>query len=244
MTRRPHPGVCVYCGGGFTELTWDHVVPRAWYPDSVAVAEEKWKVPACSTCNAEHGKNERELLVRLGLSFGYSDPIAVGIGARAFRSVDPRQAKSPSDYRARLALFRQLDSEIERLSPPPQGGILPNFGPTAESMGKVLAIPVPEEGLIRFGTKVIRGMTYLRTGNVLDASREVEVFVIDNNDSEPVREILERFGKAEERGAAVVFESAWAEDDPVCGVFVITIWQRLKLYGATNPRQSAEVNGT
>lgn len=38
---------CVYCLKHFEELTSDHVLPRAWYPDNVPENIEKWQVPSC-----------------------------------------------------------------------------------------------------------------------------------------------------------------------------------------------------
>jgi len=48
MAKKSSNTRCVHCLEYFEELTSDHVLPKAWYPDDTPDNLEKWQVPACS----------------------------------------------------------------------------------------------------------------------------------------------------------------------------------------------------
>src|SRR3569833_975591 len=62
MPMPPQPGRCVHCLSYHESLTWDHVFPVAWYPDTTPEGTEKWKVPSCEECNRSHGETENILM--------------------------------------------------------------------------------------------------------------------------------------------------------------------------------------
>ena len=89
MAKRPPAGKCVHCLKYSDNLTWDHVFPQAWYPDTTPPNIEKWKIPSCPRCNREYGKLEEDLLWRLGLSVDPKDQKSLGITNKVLRSTKP-----------------------------------------------------------------------------------------------------------------------------------------------------------
>ena len=58
MAKNPEKGKCVHCLKVPVDRTWDHMFPKAWYPDTTAENLEKWQVPSCRECNQRLGKLE------------------------------------------------------------------------------------------------------------------------------------------------------------------------------------------
>jgi hypothetical protein len=239
MAKRPPPGPCVHCGLHSDELTWDHVFPKAWYPDDTPENLEKWKMPACLACNGEYGELEKDLLLRLGMSIGPEEARASGIADKVIRSMDPSAAHDERDRAARARQHAALGKEMIDVGDNPQMGVLPGFGPNPDPAKRSSwGIRVPKESLERLGQKIVRGLTYIRTGKLIGAGYLLEVFVLNGEAAQPVNEILGRHGVRHDRGPGVAVWRAPADDDPISGVFAIEIWGRLKLYAGVHPRVS------
>lgn len=86
MTRRPPPGKCVHCLAEPVLRTWDHVFPKSWYPTSTPANLEKWKIPACETCNREYGTLEHDLMLKIGLCLDPDTQESAGIVEKVLRS--------------------------------------------------------------------------------------------------------------------------------------------------------------
>lgn len=84
MAKRPPSGRCVHCLKESLELTWDHVFPQAWYPDTTPANLEKWKIPACLECNQLHSKSEGDLLVNLAMCIDPDDRFRAGLLREGF----------------------------------------------------------------------------------------------------------------------------------------------------------------
>src|SRR5215470_6563811 len=125
MPRRPPPGPCVHCLQHFNELTWDHVIPRAWYPDDTPENLERWKIPSCGKCNREYGELEQDLLIRLGMSIGREEAKASGIAERVIRSTDPRAGRNEKDRLARARRNVELSRHMIDVDAENQKGVLP-----------------------------------------------------------------------------------------------------------------------
>jgi len=220
------PGQCIHCRRNFENLTSDHVFPLSWYPDSTPLTLEKWQAPACEACNAGHGKAERRLLQSLALG---TDPWvagAMGVGEKALRSIDPRAAKTKKDQQERQKAQDKFRRETKHASAIPGGDVLPNIGtivPTDERgyvMGKVSAADV--ELLVR---KIVRGITYLRTGQVIPDHYEImvippsKIHKLPESWLQTSREIFERLP-----GFRV--DRHYDPDDLFVAFFRIFIWER------------------
>jgi hypothetical protein len=129
MSKRPNPGNCTYCLEFSEKLTWDHVLPVSWYPDTTPNNIEKWKVPACRKCNREFGRVEEELLLKLGLCLDPQSIASLGISHKVLRAVNPAYAKNDRDKRVRERKRNKLLKEAVHFDKLPENGVFPNFGP-------------------------------------------------------------------------------------------------------------------
>ena len=121
-------GKCVHCLKNNVTVTDDHVFPRSWYPENTSTSIEKWKIPACSPCNKEHGKSEQDLLIRLGLCIDPQSPGALGIVPKALRSISPQYAADEREAQHRKAKREKLLRQIIKGNDLLRESIYPNFG--------------------------------------------------------------------------------------------------------------------
>jgi hypothetical protein len=150
MANRPPPGICAHCLQFSDDLTWDHVFPQAWYPETTPLDLEKWKMPACQDCNARFGRLERDLLVRLGLCVPPATAATAGIVEKVLRGLDPNAASSKRDRRARAADRERITKELVTFERPPNEGVLPGLGVHAGSATKEFpAVLIPSDSLER-----------------------------------------------------------------------------------------------
>lgn len=241
MGRRPPPGLCVHCVCHHQELTWDHVFPRAWYPDTTPANLEKWKMPACRECNREHGQLEEELLLRLGMCVSRTDSKAAGISEKALRSIQPEAARSARDRAARAARRAAVLREVERMPAAPEYGLLPGFGRRAEAAdATVTTVTIAADTLVKLGTKLVRGITYVTRGTCIDPVRYViEVFLAREGDPQvaAINAMIRRLGATLDREPGISVAHAHAADDREQGLFLIEIWGRLRLHGSVLRRR-------
>jgi len=128
MTKRPPSARCVHCIRFFEKLSWDHVFPKSWYPDTTLPNLEKWKIPSCKPCNSEYGRLEDDLMIRIGLCLDPNDPKSLGIPQKAIRAISPQFAKDENDKLLRNAKRRQILGQASFSHDVPHHGIYPNFG--------------------------------------------------------------------------------------------------------------------
>lgn len=230
MARRPPPGQCVHCLGHFEELTWDHVFPEAWYPDTTPENLEKWKIPSCLPCNALHAKSESELLVRFGLCIDPDDSNNAGIVEKALRALSPASGENEKDVRARTAHRQKILNQVFEGEDIPYQAVYPGFGPQPgiHDLTRV-AVPISATGLRRLVEKIVRGITYLQDHKLVENPYKVEHFVLTDEGAAPIKDILTRFGKVYERPGITVTRAVVAEDQ-MTAVYAVGIWGRLTAY--------------
>lgn len=240
MAKRPTPGDCIHCGERFDELTWDHVFPRAWYPENTPEGLEKWKVPSCERCNAEYGALEQDLLLRMGMCLGPEDSEAAGIPQKALRTIKPEFAKAERDRLARQKARETVKAEIEWTDELNTEGLLPGFGPRPYfEYSQYAAVKISAESLRRMGVKLAKGLTYVLRGKTIPPDYEIEIIFPGGPDAAQVAPQFERAARTENRGPGLTVAHTWAHDDPVAALFKITVWGRLVLYAAVLPRETA-----
>ena len=239
MAKRPVAGRCVHCLQFHEELTWDHVFPEAWYPDTTPEDMEKWKVPSCDACNKNHGKNEAELLVRFGLCVPPDQPSNMGIVDKALRALDPEAGRNPKDATARGLKRTRILSQTLTGSSIPRQAIYLGFGPyPTQPEADQVAITISAKGLRRLTEKVIRGLTYIEEGKFIESSHEIENFVVNEAGASEFRAALDRFSTSHERPPGLRIRRAVIPEDRVSAIFEIEVWGQLKLYGTVMPRKS------
>ncbi len=235
MAKPPGPGRCVHCLKSRQTRTWDHVLPKGWYPDSTPENIKKWQIPSCIKCNREYGKLEDELLVRIGLCLDPEDLKAAGVSEKAIRAINPRFGKSSKDTRRRQAKREKILRESMLGPDIPDHGIYPGFD---EAWGRPrdqqLAIPFRAEHIRRLTEKIVRGIFFIEDNMLIEPPFNIEFYALSESGAEPIKNLLDRFGKEYVREPGIVVRRAVAPEDATSSVFEIAIWGRLKMFAAVN----------
>lgn len=246
MPRRPTAGQCVHCLKIFDSLTWDHLFPVSWYPNTTPTNLEKWKFPSCESCNNKYGKTEEELLWRLGLCVGCKDARSSGISDRVIQSLNPNYAKTDRERLARQRKREKVIQETEGLKKSikefPAESILPNFGPQDNlEYSKCSIVPVPVEELRSFGCKLIRGISYICDKSFIGKDYVIDIFFVHDTNSLHVLKLIEKFGKNYYRGPGIRIGRAVTIEDSISSIYAIEIWGKLKIYGTVTKRERGDV---
>ncbi len=232
--RKSRIGRCVHCLRESVELTKDHVFPASWYPDD-APPIERWTVPSCKPCNAELGRIEGEVFVKVGACLDPNDPVTAGLVRRTLRAMDPREGTTPIDQRARARLLKKFMAETKLVSPDDR--ILPPFNekwgrPPEEQVG----IKVPESALRRLGEKITRGIHYLNGGRFIEPSYEIGVFL----DADPVPaelvDVVEKRGEVYANEPGIVVRRFASDDEHYWSVSSIELWSQWKIWVTVGPK--------
>ncbi len=238
MPRKFTSGRCVHCLQFFEELTSDHLFPKSWYPKTTPGDLEKWQIPSCKDCNKKYGKIEQDLLVRFGLCLDKRKEGASGISELALRSMNPDAGKSPKDSEHRQKLRHKILQEAFKGAEIPQQAILPGFGPKKEqSMEGAIGVIIGVDELQVLGEKLIRGLTYITSSNYIEDDHAIDI-LFDPNQGAPISELAGRFGAKYHRGPGINILYGTAHDDPISGVFEITIWDTFRFYAVVNTKKN------
>jgi hypothetical protein len=236
MAKKFREGRCVHCLGYFRNLSSDHVFPLSWYPESTPPEIEKWQVPSCTDCNALNGRNEEDLLVRLGLCVQHDHYASSGIAQKAIRAFDSSQGKNPKDANLRSLKRDKVLRELRPVNEIPIETFVPNFGPSRTS-GTVSA-PIPIQKLRILGRKLVRGITYVLNDRLLiEADHEIDVHVVNEVGAAAARKLISQYGRTYDRGSGIAIGQARASEDLQSGIFEIEIWGRLWLHATVVPIQ-------
>lgn len=225
---------CVYCLEYFEELTSDHVLPKAWYPDDTPDNLEKWQVPSCYECNQEHGKNEEELLLKLGLHFDPQEGDYQNVAGKVSRSMNPKHGKSKRDRRKRLNQRNRVKNEVYRGSKINFSksnvlsgfGFRPDFPPSAQP-----PILIPEKKIKKFCEKVTRGIYYLFNDIYIEKDYDIATYV-PSEIPQQIHDMLRQDGKEYNCGNGIQVIMANCIDEKHSALLEITIWDRLRLCSA------------
>ena len=95
-------GKCIHCLKTSNNITDDHVLPKSWYPENTPKEIEKWTAPACQRCNADLGKLEEDLKIKLALCLNPEDPDLRSITQDVIRALNPKKGRDPKDSAASM----------------------------------------------------------------------------------------------------------------------------------------------
>lgn len=233
MSSYPLSGECVHCGHYNKVLTWDHVFPKAWYPDTTSPLLEKWQIPACKPCNQRYGKIEDDLLLHLGLCLEPSDAKSSGITEKVLRALNPDFAKSAKDRRHRLARRQKILRETFRAGEVPQDGFFPHFDkPSDQWREPPVGIRLNADYIDLLTVKIVKGITYIEDGYIIKPPHEVSVHILRDRDAAPIEALLLKLGVMYAREPGIVVMRATAIDEPKTAMYSIEIWGRLKMYAS------------
>ena len=231
MAKRPPSGRCVHCLRQVDDLTWDHVFPEAWYPETTPQNLEKWKIPSCLDCNQLHAKSEGDLLIRFGLCVDPDDPRNAGIVEKALRATRADLGKNEKDASRREALRQKILGEVFEGDKIPYQAVYPGFGPQPGIHDQVrVAVPVSATSIRRLVEKIVRGITYIEDHKFVEKPFEVQQYVLTDEGAGPLKAMLERFGQVYERGPGLVVVRAVVPEDGITALYSIEIWGRFKGY--------------
>ena len=231
MSRKPPPGKCIHCCNHAEDRNWDHVFPESWYPIDTPTDLEKWKIPSCIECNREYGKLEQALLVRLALCLDPSSPKNRGIIDRAMRAIEPERGRDEIDRRARAAKRKKIAGDVLIGAGIPNEGIYPGLGERwYRPVEHRAAITVEAHHIRRFCEKIVRGITYLESGEYIELPHAIEFFALTEEGAQAFKEPLDKFGKTLSRGPGIEVRRAIAPEDNISGIYEISIFGQFVMY--------------
>ncbi len=227
---------CVLCLKPFNESvkedkkTVEHIFPKAWYPENTPINLEKWRVPSCQKCNNDYSRIEQDLLVCLGLGLFNSDENAPGIIQKARRSVDPNCAKNERDRQKRLMLKKRIAGNLSSTDQIPQKAMIPNFGPPPNIKGTQPVLLIKADHIKLFTEKIVRGLTFLLDGYLIEPDYSIDYHLLNDKDSEPHLNKICKLGETYHKGPGIVVRRAVASNDKIGSFYHIEVWGRLKIF--------------
>lgn len=241
MTRRFRATRCVHCLSHSDDVSSDHVFPKSWYPRSTPANLEKWQAPSCAKCNHEHGKNENELLIRLGLCVSPEELASLGISDKARRALDPSMARDGIDRQRRVLKRNQIIDEIRLANQVPSHTFVPGFEPSLRDIvfGR-LALGLSGARLTMLGRKLVCGATYvLHDRSCIEVDHVITVHIVNAVGAGYANALIDKYGTRAHRGPGIVIGQARPAEDSQSAIFEILIWNRLILYASVVPASAA-----
>lgn len=247
MPRKPRPGKCVHCLKETTVLTWDHVFPKGWYPEDTPPNVEKWKIPACKSCNAEYGMLEEDLGIRIAFCIGPDAPNAKGIYEKALRSMDASYGRHMKD---RIRRAKKRDKYLGMLMKGPSvpdSAVYPGF---EEKWGRPpeerIAVQIYVHELQRIVEKIIKGIAFIEDGRFINSNMEIEHHPAHHSAAAPLDELLVKHGVKHSRAPGIEVIRAVTPEDGISAIYKIIIWGQWMMYASVMPhsaRRPARADG-
>jgi hypothetical protein len=161
----------------------------------------------------------------------------MGIADKALRALNPDAGRNARDTTARASMRERILRQSYNGLNIPRQAIYPGFGPqSTQSEAEQVAITISARGLKQLTEKVVRGLTYLEEGKLIETTHEIENFVVNEAGASEFCAALDRFGTTHERPPGLRIRRAVIQEDRVSGIFEIEIWGQLKLYATVTPK--------
>ena len=234
MAKKPGPGKCVHCLRDVEERNFDHVFPKAWYPDSTPPDLEKWQIPSCLRCNTEYGKLEQDFLLKVGMCLDPFAPASASIVRKMARSLNPAFGRNPRDAQHRLGKARNILSQTRQGDQIPSHGFFPGLGDRWAMSDERVAVPIPKLSFKRVTEKIVRGVFYIEDKKFIEPPYKIDFYAVEDRDATLVERMLDQFGSEYAREPGIVVRRAIAHEDGVSAVFAITSWQQFKTYAVVS----------
>lgn len=194
---------------------------------------EKWKVPSCYKCNAEYGVLEQDMLMRLACCVDPNTAASSGIYRKVLRSMDARYAPNLKEAHIRIARRNKLLAQLLHGDQIPQVGIYPGLGERwNRSKDAQVAITIPESSFRRLTEKIVRGISFIEDQRFIEPPYSIDFYALEDTDSVPIRELLDRFGTEYAKGPGILVNRAVMPDDGVTAFISIEVWSSFKLYAS------------
>jgi hypothetical protein len=240
MAKNPEKGKCVHCLGDTVDRTWDHIFPKAWYPDTTPENLEKWQIPSCLECNQRLGKLENDLIGRIALTLDAKNPASKGLAEKALRAINPAEARDDGDAVAREARAKKLLNEMFKGEQIKSKNIVPGLGERwGRSVEEQVAIKIPDESFPAITEKIVRGLAFREEGVFIEPPQEIECHLASEEGLDDVKNLLAEHGKEFKREPGLVIRRASLDDGDL---YEITFWDQFKTY-ATVSKPEAPAGG-
>jgi len=209
MPKPPPPGKCIHCLKDSNNLTWDHVIPRGWYPDNTQNNVEKWSVPSCEPCNKEYGKIEEEMLTK---------------------AINQKHGKNDIDRKKRSDKRNKILKNLLHGNNIPKEGCYPGFeGTNANNSFNDIALLIDSDHLYKIAKKIVKGIIYINKNIFIQEPYSIKFEVFSEEDTVELHTLLDKHGTVHEIPPGVYIKKAIA-DDTMSSIFYIELWGKLKMY--------------
>lgn len=200
---------------------------------------EKWVIPSCLPCNVEYGKIERLLLQKLGMGVDPWVPGGEGIGERALRSFDPREAKGPRDLKHREGARDRMARELKTVKEIPEDATtFPNIGRIHEPSDDGYMTMDIGQYMYEWGkimAKFMRGITFREYGVVIGDEYIVTTFMPSEHDKLPAG-FFAGPSKRFDRGVGFIVERFQVPEDQLSALFRVFLWSKYEIIGVVNKK--------
>jgi hypothetical protein len=221
----------VHCVNFFKNLTWDHVFPESWYPETTPPNIEKWEIPSCPACNQNYGRLEEDLMIRIGLCLDPSDPRCLGIPQKAIRAISPDLARNEDDKRAREAKRKQILSDCSFGPHVPNHGFYPNFSNILNvPKEKQIVLNISPESVRKLNEKIVKGIVYLEDSHYIEPPFKISFYALEDRDSVSIVNSMKTHGQIYAREPGITVTRAVLPEDRITSLYFIDIWGRFKMY--------------
>ena len=230
MAHNPTEVRCIHCLKKLDRKTrtWDHVLPRAWYPDTMCAHMSKWKAPSCQRCNKELGDIEAHLFIRLAFLIDPDDPELSSIVKKVKNSLDPRRGRDEKDRGCRARLRESLRDEFGFTEHIPNSAILPLRRPPLHPGPQ---LPLDSEKMRKFAEKVIRGLEYALFKQYIDSNRNLEIHFCSEHSIPEVEKMFLRDNiKSHYRGPGFEVLVASTGGKINEAMYKVTVWKQVYFY--------------
>lgn len=228
MAKNPEKGKCVHCLKDSVERTWDHMFPRAWYPDTTPENLEKWQIPSCLECNQRLGKLENDLIGRIALTLDAKNPASKGLAVKALRAINPAEARDEGDAAAREARAKKILGEMFKGEQIKSRNVVPGLGERwGRPVEEQIAIKIPAESFPAITEKIVRGLAFREEGVFIEPPLEIECHLISEEGLDDVKTLLAEHAKEFKREPGLVIRRANFNDGDL---YEITFWDQFKTY--------------
>jgi len=229
MAKNPEKGKSVHCLKDSVERTWDHMFPKAWYPDTTPENLEKWQIPSCLECNQRLGKLESDLIGRIALTLDANNPASKGLAEKALRTINPAQARDEGDAAAREARAKKILGDMFKGEQIKAKNVVPGLGERwGRPVSEQLAIKIPDESFPAITEKIVRGLVFREDGGVfIEPPQEIECHLATEEGLDDVKTLLAEHGKEFKREPGLVIRRASLDGGDLSE---ITFWDQFKTY--------------
>jgi hypothetical protein len=229
MAKPPKPGKCIHCLHYSEELNWDHVFPKSWYPDTTPPNLSKWQVPSCIRCNSELGKIECEFIVLIAMCLDPNNPASKSIVQKALRAMSPKHASTLEEKHKREGLAKKVLSRVINPEEIPSEAIYPIMKDPQQGS---IAFTIPAESFRRITEKIVRGITYLDSGQLIEPPHSIEFFAVNEEASKPLRDVIDRYGTTLAREPGIIVRKAVSPEDGISALYELEFWKQFKMHAA------------